>query len=79
MKATLEFNLPAEQEELDTAVRAMAWKCCFEEVCETIAAWRPGKPEPVFPGRGPEEAIMEMDPVLELIRDRMDARGLRFD
>jgi hypothetical protein len=79
MKAILEFDLPQEQEELDTAVKAIEWKRCLEEISETVVAWRCGKPEPVFPGRELEMEIVEMQPVLELIREKMDERGLRFD
>jgi hypothetical protein len=50
MKAVLEFDLPGEQEELDAAVRAIELKRCLEEICDSIVAWRCGKPEPTFPG-----------------------------
>ena len=79
MKAFLEFNLPDEQEELDAAVKAIEWKRCLEEICETVCAWRCGKPEPPFPGRELETEVHEMEPVLQLIREEMEERGLRFD
>jgi len=77
MKATLEFNLPEEQEELETASRAMDWKRSLEDICERIVAWRCGKPEP-FPGRELEEEIKEMQPVLDYIGEVLAERDLRL-
>lgn len=79
MKAILEFGLPEEKEELDAAVNAMEWKRCLEEICETVSGWRCGRPEPMFPGRDLEEEVEEMEPVLQLIREKMEERSLRFD
>lgn len=78
MKAILEFELPAEQEELETASRAMDWKRALEQICERIVAWKDGKPEP-FPGRELEEPIREMEPVLEYVQEVLAARDLRLD
>ncbi len=79
MRAILEFNLPDEKEELDAALNAIEWKRCLEEIRDTVCAWRCGKPEPAFPGRELETEITEMEPVLRLICDKMEERGLRFD
>ena len=78
MKARLEFDLPDEQEELDAAIKAIEWKRCLEEIRDTVCAWRCGKPEPVFPGRALESEVEQMQPVLDLIRDKMEEKGLRF-
>jgi hypothetical protein len=78
MKAILEFELPEEQEELETATRAMDWKWAVEQICERIVAWKCGKPEP-FPGRQLEEPIGEMEPVLDYIGEVLAERNLRLD
>lgn len=79
MKAILEFNLPQQQEDLDAALKAIEWKRRLEGVCKTVCAWRCGKPEPVFPGRELDTEVKEMEPVLQLIREKMEVRELRFD
>ena len=79
MRAILEFNLPDDNEELGAALNAIEWKRCIEEIRDTVCAWRCGKPEPPFPGREHETEITEMEPVLRLICEKMEERGLRFD
>ena len=79
MKAVLEFDLPDQKEELDAAANAMQWKRCLEEIRDTVRAWRCGAPEPPFPGRELEREVEEMEPVLQLIHEKMQERGLRFD
>ncbi len=79
MRAILEFNLPDEREELDAAMDAVEWKRCLEEIRDTVCAWRCGKPAPPFPGRELETEVIEMEPVLQLICENMEERGLRFD
>ena len=78
MKAILEFVLPEEQEELDAAVKAMEWKRCLEEVCQTVVAWRWEKSDPPFLGRE-QEGTEAMEHVLTLIHEKMEQKGLRFD
>jgi hypothetical protein len=78
MKAILEFELPAELEELETAARAMDWKRALDEICERIVAWKCGKPEP-FAGRELEEPIKEMEPVLDFIHEVLVRRNLPLD
>jgi hypothetical protein len=78
MKATLEFELPGELEELETAARATEWKRAVDEICERILGWRYGKPEP-FPGRPFEQPMEEMETVLECIRNVLAERNLPLD
>ena len=78
MKAILEFELPGELDELETASREMDWKGAMEDIFDRIRGWRYGKPEP-FPGRPFEEPMPEMEAVLECIGDVLANRNLRLD
>ena len=80
MKATLTFDLPEEQEALEDAVHGSEWKSALEAISWQVLCWEQGKPEgPQFPGRGAEDPVAELRPVLDLINEELQKRGLKLE
>ena len=68
MKATLEFNLPKDQEEFNVAVKAMDWALLAWDIDQFI--------------RNKIKYEQDRDGVLQLVRNelnfKMEERGLQF-
>ncbi len=80
MKATLTFDLPEEQEALEDAVHGSEWRLALEAISWQVLCWEQGKPEgPQFPGRGAEDPVAELRPVLGLINEELQKRGLKLE
>ena len=80
MKATLVFDLPEEQEALEDAAHGSEWKSALKTIWWQVLCWEQGKPEGLtFPGRGAEEPVPELRPVIELVNEELRKRGLKLD
>ena len=68
MKAILEFNLPEDKEEVDTASRAMDWSLLVLDIDQFI--------------RNKIKYEQDKDGILQLVRDRlyfnMEEKGLQY-
>ena len=72
MKATLEFNLPEDNEEYNVASKAMEWALLAWDIDQMIRALLKYHPEEYETG---EKAL---DHVREEIYNIMEEKGLRF-
>ena len=79
MKATLSFDLPEEHETLENAIHGSEWKSALEAIWWQVLCWEQGKPSQPFPGREAEEPVAEMRPVLDLIKEELQIRGLEME
>ena len=80
MKATLIFDLPEEQEQLDDAVHGSEWRSTLEAIFWQVLGWEQGSPEGgPYPGHELEEPVKELRPVLDLISAELTKRGLSLE
>ena len=71
MKATLEFNLPEDQEEFEIASKAMDWALMVWGIQEQIRTWNKY-------GEHSTPEIAGMEKILSFIGTEMEDKGLCY-
>ena len=70
MKATLEFNLPKDQEEFNVAVKAMDWALLAWDIDQSLLKLLKYDPE--------KTGEQTLEHIKEKLLDIMEERGLQF-
>ena len=70
MKATLEFNLPKDQEEFNVAVKAMDWALLAWDIDQSLRTLLKYDPE--------KTGEQTLEHIKEKLLDIMEERGLQF-
>jgi hypothetical protein len=80
MKASLSFDLPQEEEEMNDAIHGSDWRAALEAIAWQVLCWEQGNPDGgPFPGHVLESPVPELRPVLDLITAELEKRGLSLE